>query len=123
LAQRLVEQGYLSYDDLSVIEPEYLMEMGGISAEEVDLIVAQADERVEEAERLAEQQKVQKKQREQAEQQLGGSKAGSGAASSGASAAIAPAKPEVETETSVSPEDSTGASEETMDQSDVPDRK
>jgi transcription termination/antitermination protein NusA len=29
LAQSLVEQGYLSYDDLSVIEPEDLMEMGG----------------------------------------------------------------------------------------------
>jgi transcription termination/antitermination protein NusA len=29
LAQRLVEQGYLSYDDLSVIEPDALMEMGG----------------------------------------------------------------------------------------------
>ncbi len=27
LAQRLVEQGYLSYDDLSVIEPDALMEM------------------------------------------------------------------------------------------------
>ena len=45
LAQRLVEQGYLSYDDLSVIEPDHLMEMGGISADDVDLIVEQADQR------------------------------------------------------------------------------
>ncbi len=29
LAQRLVEQGYLSYDDMSVIEPDALAEMGG----------------------------------------------------------------------------------------------
>jgi transcription termination/antitermination protein NusA len=65
LAQRLVEQGYLSYDDLSVIEPDHLMEMGGISAEQVDLIVQQADERIEEAERLAEQQKQLKKLQDQ----------------------------------------------------------
>jgi N utilization substance protein A len=65
LAQRLVEQGYLSYDDLSVIEPEHLMDMGGISAEQVDLIVEQADERIEEAERLAEQQKQMKKMQDQ----------------------------------------------------------
>lgn len=65
LAQRLVEQGYLSYDDLSVIEPDHLMEMGGISAEQVDSIVDQADQRIEEAEKLAEQQKQMKKLQEQ----------------------------------------------------------
>lgn len=62
LAQSLVEQGYLSYDDLSVIEPDALMEMGGLSAEQVDAIVEQADERAEEADRLAEEQKRLKKQ-------------------------------------------------------------
>ena len=36
LAQRLVEQGYLSYDDLSVIEPDALMEMGGMTEEQVN---------------------------------------------------------------------------------------
>ena len=36
LAQKLVEQGYLSYDDLSVIEPDALMEMGGLTAEQVE---------------------------------------------------------------------------------------
>lgn len=65
LAQRLVEQGYLSYDDLSLIEPDYLMEMGGISAEQVDLIVEQADQKVAEAEKLAEHQKMLKKLGEQ----------------------------------------------------------
>ncbi|MCR9291301.1 MAG: transcription termination factor NusA [bacterium] len=68
LAQRLVEQGYLSYDDLSVIEPDALMEMGGMTAEQVDAIVEQADEKAEEAERVAEEQKRLKKEREQAEQ-------------------------------------------------------
>ena len=43
VAQQLVEQGYLSYDDLSVIEPDALMEMGGWTEEEVDAIVTQAD--------------------------------------------------------------------------------
>ncbi len=66
LAQALVEQGYLSYDDLSVIEPDALMEMGGLTAEQVDRIVEQAEQRAEEAEQAAaderrrrrEQQKV-----------------------------------------------------------------
>jgi transcription termination/antitermination protein NusA len=62
LAQRLVEQGYLSYDDLSVIEPDALMEMGGITAEQVDVIVEQADERAMAAEAIADEQKRQKKQ-------------------------------------------------------------
>ncbi|MCA9190959.1 MAG: transcription termination factor NusA [Planctomycetales bacterium] len=66
LAQRLVEQGYLSYDDLSFIEPDALMEMGGLTQDQVDAIVEQADERVEEAERVAEEQKRLKKEQEAA---------------------------------------------------------
>jgi transcription termination/antitermination protein NusA len=50
LAQRLVEQGYLSYDDLSVIEPDALMELGGLSEDEVNAIVEQADIKAEENE-------------------------------------------------------------------------
>lgn len=68
LAQRLVEQGYLSYDDLSVIEPDALMEMGEMSAEQVDAIVEQADARAEEAERVAEEEKRIKKEQELAAQ-------------------------------------------------------
>ena len=62
LAQRLVEQGYLSYDDLSVIEPDALMEMGGLTAEQVDLIVEQADEKAAVAEKVEEAAKRQKKE-------------------------------------------------------------
>jgi N utilization substance protein A len=40
LAQRLVEQGYLSYDDLSVIEPDALMEMGSMTEEQVNHVAA-----------------------------------------------------------------------------------
>jgi N utilization substance protein A len=53
LAQRLVEQGYLSYDDLSVIEPDAFMEMGGLTEEQVDHIVAQAEVKAAEAEQAA----------------------------------------------------------------------
>ncbi|MBX3426710.1 MAG: transcription termination factor NusA [Pirellulales bacterium] len=53
LAERLVEEGFLSYDDLAVIEPDALMAMGGLTEEQVDLIVEQADSRAEEAEAAA----------------------------------------------------------------------
>jgi N utilization substance protein A len=53
LANRLVGEGYLSYDDLSVIEPTDLQEMGGLSEEEVEYIVEQAEVLAEQAERLA----------------------------------------------------------------------
>ena len=62
LAERLVGEGFLSYDDLSVIEPEDLMEMGGLSAEAVDTIVAEAESRAQLAEVAAADER--KKQRE-----------------------------------------------------------
>jgi N utilization substance protein A len=63
LATKLVEQGYMTYDDLTVIEPDSLMEMGGLTAEQVDAIVAQAEVKAEEAEVLAAE--ARRKQREQ----------------------------------------------------------
>ena len=66
LAQRLVEQGYLSYDDLSVIEPDALAEMGGLTEEQVNTIVEQAEVLAEEAEKLADAEK-ERKRREDAE--------------------------------------------------------
>ncbi len=53
LANQLVGEGYLSYDDLSVIEPDDLMEMGSLTAEQVEEIVAVAEERARDAERLS----------------------------------------------------------------------
>ncbi len=50
LAEKLVEEGYLSYDDLSIIEPDALMMMGSLTAEQADAIVEQAEARAEEAE-------------------------------------------------------------------------
>jgi N utilization substance protein A len=62
LAQRLVEQGYLSYDDLSVIEPDALMEMGGLTEEQVDVITNQAEELAAKAEKAADEEKRRKKE-------------------------------------------------------------
>jgi len=63
VAERLVGEGFLSYDDLSVIEPEDLMEMGGLTAETVDAIVAEAEKRAAMAEVAAADER--RKQREQ----------------------------------------------------------
>ncbi|KAA5540678.1 transcription termination factor NusA [Roseiconus nitratireducens] len=64
IAQMLVEQGYLSYDDLSVIEPDAFMELGGLSEEQVDLIVEQAEAKAEEAEEAAAAERQARRERE-----------------------------------------------------------
>jgi N utilization substance protein A len=69
LASGLVEQGYLSYDDLSVIEPDDLMKMGGLTREQVEHIVEQAEREAEEAERAAAEQR--RRQKEQEKQEAG----------------------------------------------------
>jgi N utilization substance protein A len=63
VAERLVGEGFLSYDDLSVIEPSDLMEIGDLSAEAVDAIVAEAESRAAMAEVAAADER--RKQREQ----------------------------------------------------------
>ena len=65
VAQSLVEQGYLSYDDLSVIEPDVFMEMSGLSAEDVDRIVEVAEAMAEEAEQAAAEERKARREREQ----------------------------------------------------------
>jgi len=64
LADRLVGEGFLSYDDLSVIEPEDLMEMGGLTEDQAQHIIAQAEAKAEEAEQLAREEKRRQKQLE-----------------------------------------------------------
>ncbi|MBX3422940.1 MAG: transcription termination factor NusA [Pirellulaceae bacterium] len=125
LAQRLVEQGYLSYDDLSVIEPDHLMEMGGLTAEEVDVIVEQADERVAEAERVAEEEKQLKKQRELAEQQAAAQAASRGSVHEAPTAVLEAQSPSGDADLMQATDDSSAVSdapEETMDQSNDTDR-
>ncbi|WP_442505976.1 transcription termination factor NusA [Novipirellula sp. SH528] len=64
IAQSLVEQGYLSYDDLSVIEPDLFMEMSGLTAEQVDFIVDTAEARAEEAEQAAAEERRARKDKD-----------------------------------------------------------
>ncbi len=64
LAERLVEEGFLSYDDLSIIEPDALMAMGNLSEEAANLIVEQAEERAEQAEVQAAEARRQKREQE-----------------------------------------------------------
>jgi transcription termination/antitermination protein NusA len=59
LAESLVAQGFLSFDDLSVIEPDQLAEMGGLTPEQCDIIVNYAEE---ESERLEQEQKQRRAQ-------------------------------------------------------------
>ena len=67
LADRLVGEGFLTYDDLSIIEPEDLMEMGGLTREQVEHIVEQAEQHAEVAEKAADD--ARRRQREQERRQ------------------------------------------------------
>ena len=67
LANLLVGEGYLSYDDLSVIEPSDLMAMGSLTEEQVDKIVEQADERALVAEKVAAEENRKRKETQAAE--------------------------------------------------------
>jgi N utilization substance protein A len=57
LAETLVSQGFFSFDDLSVIEPDHLQELSGLSEEECERIVEQAEARAEQDEQEAERRK------------------------------------------------------------------
>lgn len=69
LAERLVGEGFLSYDDLSVIEPDDLMEMGGLTQDEADRIIAQAEQKAEEAEKAAAIERRRQREQKEAEAQ------------------------------------------------------
>jgi N utilization substance protein A len=63
LSDKLVGEGFLSYDELSVIEPDALMEMGGLTLEQAEAIAAVAEQKAEEAElAMAEQRRRQREQ-------------------------------------------------------------
>jgi N utilization substance protein A len=96
LAQRLVEQGYLSYDDLSVIEPDDLMEMGSLTEEQVNAIVEQAETLAEQAEKAADEEKRRKKAEDAAAATAAaaGEGAAAPAATSGTAASAEKAPPE-----------------------------
>lgn len=64
VAEMLVGEGFLSYDDLSVIEPSDLMAMGELTEEQVDAIVLQAEEKAEEAEQAAQAERRRKREQD-----------------------------------------------------------
>ena len=61
LAESLVAQGFLSFDDLSVIEPDQLAEMGGLTEEQCETIVAHAEHESERLELEQRQRRAQEK--------------------------------------------------------------
>lgn len=67
LAERLVGEGFLTYDELSTIEPDVLMEMGGLTEEQVEAIVRQAEQKAEEAEQQAALQRRRQRELERQE--------------------------------------------------------
>jgi N utilization substance protein A len=67
LAEKLVGEGFLSYGDLSVIEPSALAEMGGLTDDQVDSIIRQAEIKYEEAEKAAAEERRQRREQEQLE--------------------------------------------------------
>jgi N utilization substance protein A len=96
LAQRLVEQGYLSYDDLSVIEPDALMEMGGLTDEQVEKIVEQAETLALEAEKVADAEKARKRAEDAETNAREGKPAGKGKPPARSKAAPPPPAPPAE---------------------------
>ncbi len=82
LAEELVSQGFLSFDDLSVIEPDQLAELGSLTSEQTDGIIAYA-------ERESERQEEEERKRRAAEREQQHLAQHNGAAS-------APAKPTAE---------------------------
>jgi transcription termination/antitermination protein NusA len=89
LAEKLVGEGFLSYDDLSVIEPDALMEMGGLTAEQVDKIVAQAEEKALEAEAAAAEERRRQREQERIEAATAAAEAESPASAGGSDGAAA----------------------------------
>jgi N utilization substance protein A len=123
LATKLVEQGYMSYEDLSVIEPPALMEMGGMTAEQVDKVVAQAEVKAVEAEQLAAEARRHQREQDRLEAATREAEAAeareAALALAAAEAAAASETPQPDGETSETIE-ATEASDQTTEASDVP---
>jgi N utilization substance protein A len=87
LAENLVAQGFFTFDDLSVIEPDQLAELGGLTEEQCDEIIAYADEKAQQIER--EEQLAALHAAQAAREGAALAQAGAAAASSGAAPASA----------------------------------
>ena len=54
LIEKLIEEGFFTFDDLSVIEPDFLSELSGLPDDQCDTIVEYADKMAEEFEKMEE---------------------------------------------------------------------
>lgn len=69
LADMLVAEGFVSFDDLSIIEPDVLQEWGDLSPKEADAIIDEAERRAFELDRLKAQEKQEESQQKKDEAQ------------------------------------------------------
>ena len=111
LAEALVGEGYLSYDDLSVIEPDDLMQMGGLTEEQVETITEAAEERAQAAEAAADQERRRQREADRIEKAT----AAAAAADEAAKAAAPPAE-----EASPAAEDAMPAAEDASPAAEAP---
>jgi N utilization substance protein A len=109
LSEKLVGEGFLSYDDLSIIEPDALMEMGELTEEQASAIIEQAEERAKEAEQAAALER--RRQREQ--ERIDAATAAAEAAEAAARAAEAPSEAPAEAPSEAASEPVGDASAET----------
>ena len=114
LADRLVAEGFLTYDDLSIIEPDALQEMGELTEEQVDAIVSEAETRAEEAERRAAEERRRQRELERIEAaraELAGAEAASAESGSAESESAESASSEAGASESEAEASEAGASE------------
>ena len=99
LAEQLVGEGYLSYDDLSVIEPDDLIAMSDnaedmetLTEEQVDAIVTEAETRAEEAEKAAAEERKRQRELDRLEKERKAAEAAQAAAAGAAADAEPPSE-------------------------------
>jgi N utilization substance protein A len=104
LSEKLVGEGFLSYDDLSIIEPDALAEMGELSEVQTTAIIEQAEEKAKEAEAAAALER--RRQREQ--ERIEAATAAAEAAEAAEAAAKAAGEPAADAAASGADEPTTG---------------
>src|SRR4051812_32058405 len=91
LSEKLVGEGFLSYDDLSIIEPDALMEMGELTEDQVNAIVTQAEVKATEAEQAAALERRRQREQERIDAATAAAEAEMAAQADARAAAEAPA--------------------------------
>jgi len=107
VAERLVGEGFLTYEELSIVETDALMEMGVQDEATVESIRDTAEAKAEEADRAAEEQR--RRQREQDRLEAAEAAKAEAAAQAEGAAAEGTAETEAQAETDAAADDSTDA--------------